>query len=399
MLIIEVSNAKQQEQFLDIARIIYKNDPNWVCPPDHDIQGIFDPKINSFYAHGKAKRWILLDEKGTLIGRVAAFINEKKTYTFEQPTGGMGFFECIEDQKAAFLLMDTCQQWLSSQGMQAMDGPINFGENDRYWGLLVHGYVMPGFGMAYNPPYYKDFFESYGFYQYFTQISNHLDITKPLPERFEKIAKWVMEKPAYSFDHLHKNNYEKFAKDFITVYNDAWQFHENFSPMSIEDVKRTFKKMSPIIEERFIWFAYHDGHPISFMIMVPDINIILQKLNGKNDIWAKLKFIYYRWRKLIYRARIIIMGVTPKFQKSGIESAIIMKAAEVIYAMPQYKEVELSWVGDFNPKMRALHESVGATLGKTYLTYRKLFDPESEAKRSSIIARDTKETLINKVGV
>ena len=64
--------------------------------------------------------------------------------------------------------------------------------------------------------------------------------------------------------------------------------------------------------------------------------------------------------------------------------------------MNQYKEVELSWVGDFNPKMRKLHESVGAVFAKKHITYRKYFKDTHEDKRSSIIAKDTKETHIGK---
>lgn len=395
MKIILVDSAKLEHAFLDVARDIYKNDPNWVCPPDEDIEGIFDAKVNPFFQHGEAQRW-LLERDGKYIGRVAAFINEKKAFTFQQATGGMGFFECVNDQSAANLLFDTCRDWLASKGMEAMDGPINFGENDRYWGLLVEGYVIPGFGMPYNLPYYQALFENYGFQKYFEQVSNHLDITKPLPERFDKIASWVMNKPGYTFDHFHKDNFEKYAADFVQVYNTAWEFHENFSPMKIENVHKTFEKMSPIIEERFIWFAYFEGEPIGFMIMVPDINAILKHLNGKTDIFAKLKFLYYKLKKEIWRARIIIMGVHPKYQKSGIESAIIKKAADIIYTMPQYKEVELSWVGDFNPKMRALHESVGGVLGKVHYTYRRLFQDDATFERSTIIARDTKEKFVKK---
>src|SRR5687767_3469198 len=107
MTIIPVDNTQTRKAFLDTARTIYQHDPNWICPLDSDVEAVFDPKKNVFFTFGKATRWILKDNNGTLIGRVAAFINEKKAYNYEQPTGGMGFFECIDDEKAAFLLFDT----------------------------------------------------------------------------------------------------------------------------------------------------------------------------------------------------------------------------------------------------------------------------------------------------
>ncbi len=158
MKLTEVKSKADKTAFLDVARIIYKDDVNWVCPLDNDIEAVFDPAKNNFHTHGVATSWVLRDDDGQLIGRIAAFINNEKAYQYEQPTGGCGFFECVDDKQAAYLLFDTAKTWLLQNGMQAMDGPINFGENDNFWGLLVEGFTPPSYGMNYNPPYYKAFF-------------------------------------------------------------------------------------------------------------------------------------------------------------------------------------------------------------------------------------------------
>lgn len=396
MQIIEVSDKNTKKEFLDAARIVYKNDNNWVCPLDIQIEEIFDSKTNVFFKNGEACRWVLKDDKGNLIGRVAAFINKKKAYGYQQPTGGMGFFECINDITAAFKLFDTAKDWLQNRGMEAMDGPINFGENDNFWGLLVEGFTQPGFGMPYNPPYYKEFFESYGFNFYFEQISNHLNLKKPFPERFWKIADWIRKKPEYKFVHFSFDNAEKFVKDFMEVYSTAWEFHENFTPINIEDLKVKLYDAKSFIREDFIWFVYHEDEPVAFLIMYPDVNQILKHLNGKLNLFNKLKFFYYLKRKTITRARIVIMGVKPKYQKYGIESGIFWHMNEVMKHNPEYNELELSWVGDFNPKMRALHESVGSSFAKRHITYRKLFSDQTQFQRSTIIPVDTKEKAMKK---
>ena len=122
MQILEVNNNQTKKLFLDLPRRLYKNDPNWICPLDNDITSVFDPAKNNFHKHGKCTRWILKNEKGVIIGRIAAFVNEKKAYQFEQPTGGCGFFECIDNQDAADLLFDTAKNWLTVNGMKAMLG-------------------------------------------------------------------------------------------------------------------------------------------------------------------------------------------------------------------------------------------------------------------------------------
>ena len=372
MTITEVKTKADKKAFLNVARIIYKADPVWVCPLDNDVEAVFDPEKNSFHKHGKITRWILRDEHNNLTGRIAAFINEEKAYKNEQPTGGVGFFECINDQSAAFKLFDTAKQWLQQHGMQAMDGPINFGENDKFWGLLVEGFTHPSYGMNYNPPYYQLFFDSYGFKTLYQQITNHLEVYKPFPERFTKIANWVAQKPGYEFKHLEAGKIEQYAADFMEIYNDAWKSFENFVPITKDTIMESFKQMKAIMDENLIWFAYINGEPASFVIILPDANQMIKSLHGKLNLVGKLKFLYNRW-KGVSRMRAIVMGTKEKYQKHGLESAMFIKLKEYVYPLNQYYELELSWVGDFNDKMLAIHEATGAVFGKRHLTMRYVF--------------------------
>ena len=390
MKLIEVKNTRDKRLFIKISRNFYKDDPNFVCPPDMLIESIFDPKKNVYAREGDFCRWYMVDEKGNLTGRVAAFINPRKAYGFQQPTGGMGFFECVDDQDAANMLFDRCRDWLMERGMLAMDGPVNFGENENYWGLLVDGFIQPAVGMAYNKPYYQKLFENYGFKLYFEQVTNHLNLTKPFPERFWKIADWVRQKPGYRFVHATFANLDKYIDDLREIYEEAWENHENFVPMDIEDLRKKVREARSYLIEDFIWFAYNENEPIAFLVMYPDINQVLKYFNGKMHLLNKMRFAYLIKKRIITRARIVVMGVKPKYQRYGIESGIFWHMDKMMKKYPEYTELELSWVGDFNPKMRALHENVGATFGKRHITYRKVFKGELDCQRSKIIPLDTK---------
>lgn len=389
MQIIQVADRKSIKQFHDTIRIIYKDDPNFVCPLDNAIESIFDPKKNSFFRDGDACRWILKDDNGKLIGRVAAFYNWKKAKKYEQPTGGIGFFECIDNLEAAFLLFDTCKSWLEKAGMEAMDGPINFGENESYWGLLVEGFDNPSYGMNYHQPYYQKFFEAYGFYNFFEQITNKLDLTKKFPERFWKIADWIRQKPGFRYENFNKSNAEKYLRDVKDIYDQAWVYHEHFTPMDLDVLRKEFNEARHILDEEFIWFVYHDDKPVAFLVMLPDANQILKHFNGKMNLINKLKFLYLKRKARYTKARITVMGVIPRFQRYGIESAIFWHMDKMMQHKPSYKEVELAWVGDFNPKMQKLHAAVESTFSKRHITYRKLFK-EGEGKRAGVIPADSR---------
>lgn len=386
MELVEVSTKKSIKEFHRLPEFIYKNDPNFTPFLQLMVENTFDPKKNAKFNDGDARRWIVKNE-GKYLGRIAAFYDSGYSSGYDQPTGCFGFFECTDDQNVANLLFNAAKNWLQENGMEAMDGPVNFGENFFFWGLLSDGFQPQTFGMQYHKPYYRKLFENYGFKIFYEQYSYSLDITNPdLPERFWKIAAWVAQKPGYSYEHFTFKNLDKYINDFIDVHGQAWSNHSNYKPANFAELKEMITQARIILEEEFIWFVYHEGKPIAFYMMIPDLNQILRKIkSGKLNFWNILRLIYYKKTKTISRCRVIVLGVVPKFQRLGIESGIFYQLKKVMLRKPWYNDMEMSWVGDFNPKMIALFKSFGATHTLTHFTMRYLFDSEKEFKRATII--------------
>lgn len=381
MNVTEVKTRHDRKEFLDFPRRLYKDDPFWVCPLDSGVDAAFDPARNHAFKNGSAIRWILTDDDGKTIGRVAAFIDKIRSAANSQPTGGLGFFEVIENRDAAFMLFDTAKAWLTSQGIEAMDGPINFGENDNNWGLLVDGFMQQGYGMPYNKKYYRAYFEEYGFKNYFEQYSYHVPVDK-FPDRIMKIAEWISKRPGYSFRHFQMKNSGKFVNDIVEVYNSAWSaFKEDFTPLDPAILEESLKKAEFIIDEELIWFAYFNDKPIAFFILFPDVNQILKHIDGRLHPWNMLRVLYYKLTHTMTRMRAVVGGVHPNYQNSGVESAIFLHLYRVFVKKPWYKELELSWVGDFNPKMIAIYEALGSKRAKTHITYRYMINKDRQFVR------------------
>ena len=200
------------------------------------------------------------------MGRIAAFYDREHAFLEEQPTGGCGFFEAINDQELADQLFDAARMWLSSRGMEAMDGPINFGPRDSWWGLLVSGYeFQPLYENAYNPPYYKELFENYGFQNYFNQHTylRRLEVGQLSDSVYERVKR-LEESPGYCFKHISKKNLEQVAEDFRLVYNKAWALFSGVKAMDREQAFRIMNTLRPIIDERLVYFAYYNDEPIGF---------------------------------------------------------------------------------------------------------------------------------------
>jgi hypothetical protein len=393
MVLTEVNNAITRKQFLEVPKVLYKNDPFWVCPLDMEIDTIFNPEKNTCFKHGDARRWILTTQEGELAGRIAAFYDKNKCFQNPQPTGGIGFFECINDQSSACLLFDTAKAWLASQGMMAMDGPVNFGENFINWGLLVEGFMQQGYGMFYNFPYYRQLFENYGFKTYFEQYSFHDDFSRPYPEAMRKFGERIWKKPEFSFRHIEMKNPEKYLREMVVMYDKIWSdFLESYTPLKYEDLYNIFKDAKAILNERYIWFAYHHEQPIAFLVVFPDMNEVLRKIkNGKLSPLNILKFMYYR-RRAITRGRLLISGVIPEFQRTGVIGGIYLKLVDTMRE-DGLRELELSWVGDYNVTVNRMYGQFGATKEKTHITFRYLFDRNAEYKRFDNLSRKHERDL------
>ena len=289
MLIQEVNNPKLAREFVKMAIPIYKDYPNWIRPLDKDIEAIFNPKQNKHFRHGECIRWILRDNKGKAIGRVAAFVNRKiASKGNDQPTGGMGFFECINDKDAAFKLFDQCKEWLEARGMEAMDGPVNFGERNEWWGLQVEGFdIEPNYRCNYQPPYYQALFEAYGFKTYFEQLTFGRKIVGHISKRMFEKAERIAANPKYTFKTLDIKQIDKYTEHFHTIYNKAWSGHKGVPVLSMQQAKLIIKQMRPILDPNIMYFGFYEDDPIAFFINIPDVNQIFKHVNGKLNLIGK----------------------------------------------------------------------------------------------------------------
>lgn len=394
MKIVEVgTDTFLRSEFLKLPVRIYRNNPYWIRPLDQDIENIFDPLKNKLFKDGECCRWVVVDHSDQTVGRVAAFINRKTVNKGnDQPTGGMGFFECANDPAVALMLFTKCREWLTERGMEAMEGPINFGERDSHWGLLVEGYEKePTYGMDYHMPYYRTLFEDYGFQKYFEQYTYYLPMreedVRPMlhPAVFARAEK-IYATPGYDFRHVKKDQLTKYAEDFRIIYNKAWALNLGTADMTVEQAMGLMNRMKPIMEEELMWFGYYEEQPVAFFIMLPELNQIFKHVNGKLDWIGKIKFMYHKLMKTNHRAFGVIFGIIPEFQKKGIESAIALAYTRVAWRPGyQYTDLELNWIGDFNPKMINFAKMLGGVIQKKHYTYRYLFDRTREFTRHPLL--------------
>ncbi len=383
MQLVQVASKKDCKDFLRFPVRLYKNEKNWIRPIDKEVEAIFDPDQNKSFQQGSCKRW-LIKEEGKVIGRIAAFVIKKSQSAEEDSVaGGIGFFECVNDQLAADMLFDTAKDWLADHGATYMDGPINFGRRDRWWGLLTKGFELePNYQCNYNFPYYRQLFENYGFRVYFEHYTFVKLISEPVHPRLKYKADIIAKNPDYTLEHFKLKEFDRFTSDIIEVYNKAWVNHEGVSTISQEQGKAIMKRLKAVILEEIIWLAYYKGKPAAIFVNIPEVNQILKYVNGKLNLLGKLKFLWYKSRIKNRKVLGLIFGVTPEHQGKGVDGAIIVAYQnESMRNHPEFKTIEMHGIGDFNKKMILVVKQVGGDVRKIHSTFRYLFDRDQPFER------------------
>ncbi|MBU1368395.1 MAG: hypothetical protein KJ754_12705 [Bacteroidetes bacterium] len=382
----EVLSPEDKRKWLAFPAQLYKNDPFYVRPIDQDVEKLFDKKQNKLLRKGQAIRYLLYDESNEIVGRIAAFIDPNTAKNNDQPTGGCGFFDCIDDQAAATMLFDASKKWLAAREMEAMDGPVNFGDRDSFWGCLAEGFTEPLYNMPYNFPYYNKLFENYGFKNFFNQYTyQRMIYDGGLDEKVLEKAERVHRNPDYEFKMISWKNIDQFADDFMVIYNKAWGSIPGVKKITQVHALALLNQLKPILDPRLVHYGYYKNEPIAFFIMMQDLNQIIRKFNGKLNWFNKLRLMF-ELKTLKRCDRIIgrIFGIVPEHQGKGIDGGLIIAFRKVALKKGfPYKELQMNWIGDFNQPMMKVVESIGGEIYKTHITYRYLFDQSKPFKRAT----------------
>lgn len=380
MEILEVSNKKSWKLFHQAPHRVYAGDPKWISPLEKDVYAVLSPEHNKSFAHGAGKCFVLLDEHRRPAGRIAAFIDFNLEKKVGYRSGGIGFFECINSEEYAAALFREAENYLRQYDVQAIDGPINFGERDKFWGLLVRGDSPPLYQENYHPPYYRPFFENEGFQPY-EQILTFRGKISDIPiDRFRAIAQRARHRYPFTVELLELKNIRKYTRDFAEIYNASFQHSPFFKPIDPDAVLRIFQIAKPIIDPNIICFAYYEGRPAGFCILFPDVNTFFKPLKGKMNILKGLQFLYNLHRAKKKDIKGVAFGIHPDFHKKGVYSLMVQKLYDTPGLTEGYEYINLATIRSYNDIMIKSTANLGVRVDRIHYTYRKVIDPSFEFK-------------------
>jgi GNAT superfamily N-acetyltransferase len=372
LVIRPVDNDVDKMRFIKFPWEIYKGDDNWVPPIIYDVRKNLDTVKNPFYKHSRIQLFLALDGK-TIVGRIAAVINDNHNNKYNDKVGFFGYFECINSKEVSVALFEAAGNWLKENGMDTMRGPINLSVNDEV-GLLVDGYDSPAvLLMMYNPRYYEKLILDYGFIQAKEMYAyifgeDQIKVNPKSIQKLERVAEIVVKRDNIKIRKINLKDLENELLKVMKVYNCAWIDNWGSVQMTEDDFKFVAASLKPLVDADIVYFAEVNGVPVGFSLSMPDWNKIFKNLNGKLFPFGIFKIL--TGRKKIDGIRVMIMGIIPEYQRKGIEAVFINNTIKIGNSKG-YKYAEISWILEDNVPMVQTAINLGAEKYKTYRVYDK----------------------------
>ncbi len=375
--IIEVKSRTDRDAFIKFPWEIYRADPAWVPPLLLERKQFLDRTKHPFFEHGDAASFLARRDR-KIVGRVLASDDPNYNSLHQANVGCFGLFECIDDHRVARALLGAAEEWLRNRGRTEIMGPIDYSTNYTC-GLLVDGFEHPPTLLtAHNPPYYERLITAQNFEKAKDFYAWWFSDPARAARRLRRLSASLQKRHAFSISVGDFRKIREESRRLREIYNDAWKDNWGFVPFTEREIEFMTHELKPLIVPEFTLIAEVGDEPAGFILCLPDINVALRKLNGRLMTFGLpiglAKLLYHKRR--IRTARLIALGVKPKYRRGGIAEMLVLRIIEEAMIKRGFVG-ELSMTLEDNHLINRFLEAIGASKYKTYRIYRRAITPDS----------------------
>jgi len=276
---VEAINSNDDIQdFLTVAEIVYKDDPNWVAPLRSDVAAKFTPE-NPFLSYGRLQAFVATMD-GVPVGRIVAAINDRLIEREGEPIGLFGFFECIDNHAIAASLFESAEQWLRDRGIRKVRGPIDLSTHNNCL-FLIEGFDQPLLMMPYNPEYYLQFMADNGFYPAKDAYAYDLPLNKALPDGYERAYR-IACKSGITFRPIRTkgDDFDADCRALYELFTRAFANNWSSTPRTEAEFLEEAQALKSLVDPAIFPIAAFEGKMVGFFMSLPDYNVSLKEVNG-----------------------------------------------------------------------------------------------------------------------
>ena len=366
--IIAVAGRSELKDFIELPWKIYGDAPHWVPPIKKEVRRMLDPLRHPFWE--LSEHVLFLARQGPdVVGRIAGIIDGRYNRFHNEKMGIWGFFECTDDPGIAAALFSSAASWLQSRGMAFIRGPLNPSTNHES-GLLIQGFDSPpSLMMTYNPPYYTTLVETYGFTKEKDLLTFLLKDDYQLPGWMNRLAERMAQKKGVRIAPFRPENAAAEMSLIREIYNDAWSDNWGFVPLSENEIQDIGKELLGFTDTDLAFFIWVENEPAAFCMIVPDMNPLIKRFNGRIGLLGVLKYFLYRHE--VNGLRLFMLGIKEKYRQMGLPMLVFHHILGLVREKKKYRHMEMGWTLEDNEAVNSLIKEAGAKPYKRYRIYRK----------------------------
>jgi hypothetical protein len=253
--------------------------------------------------------------------------------------------------------------------MKHIRGPLSLCINEEA-GCLIDGFdTPPMFLMPHHRPYQGGLIEKAGLAKVKDLLAWRYEVGE-LSARAAKATQEIEKLPEVSARHVDPKNLERDVRMIMDIFNDAWSDNWSFVPLTEVEIQKMASDFKLILDPAITYIAYVDGEPAAVSLALPNLNEVINDLDGKVLPMGIAKLVYRLKVKGTQSARLIILGIKKKFRHmrkyAGLSIYLYARMNES-GKRAGYRWGELSWTLEDNGPVNVGIKFMG---GKVYKTYR-----------------------------
>lgn len=340
----KVDGKKDLTKFIDFHYDLYEGN-------EYDVPNLFSDEMNTLsrdknaaFDFCEAEYYMAFDEKGKMVGRVAAIINHKANDRWDRQSVRFGWLDFVDDIEVLRALMKAVEDYGRRKGMKEMIGPLGFTDFDPE-GMLTEGFDRLGtMATIYNYPYYPQYMERIGGFEKDNDyVEFKLTVPEEVPEKYNKIATMIQNRYNLHVKKLTKKDIFEggYGKKMFELINTCFKDLYGFSELSEKQIEQYIGMYFPLADLNLITVVEDhsaDNKLVAVGITIPSLSKALQKCRRGRLFpfgwWHMLRALKMHKTEGV---DLLLLGVLPEYRIKGANALMFSDL------IPRYRDYGFKW--------------------------------------------------------
>ncbi len=320
-----VETRKELRQFVKFPLRLYKDCPHYVPGLFSDEMTTLDPAKNPMGKYSKCEKYLAYNEKGEIVGRVAAIINEIANRDWNHAEVRFGWMDFIDDKEVSKALLEAVIAFGKKHGMTSIAGPLGFTDFDSE-GCVVEGFDdISSFALRYNYPYYPEHFEALGMGKVNDWLEYRIYVPDQVPEKVTRMAAIVAERYGLHLRKLTRKivKDEDYGTKIFEMVNRTYCDLFDFTVLPPDVMKTYVDTYLGLLDLKFVTCVEDkEGKLVAFSVTMPSIARAVKKGNGylfPLGWWHLLRSMYFKYEEAL---ELLLIAVDPEYRNKGVHAML-----------------------------------------------------------------------------